>query len=251
VTSKYSDEVATNLSSSSLPVILLKKGIQESFTLKMEKINIFEKNSIESEEKKRLRENLFLGIVFCKLLENMEASLEEAGYLETDEEHDRFMKKFSSLSFEDKKRLLSLPFELVERRFGIFRSQNTPIEFMIGRLIEEAISSGYTLGFHLSPFEIKIGQDKEWKIKGTEMDDRDEKKMAYYSTDYENLYHKGHQKYLYLIRAQLGENSAHGYDPSNHWGRATELSVVDRLDFEKVNEDLEKQIKEKESPQKS
>jgi len=210
----------------------------------MENLNTFEKNNLESSEQKHLREEVFLNIVFKDLLENMEASLEEAGYLETDEEHDRFMEIFSSLSLENKKRLLSLPFELMERRFGIFRSQNVPVEFMIGRLVEEAKTSGYTLGFHLSPFEIKIEQGKMWKIKGTDFDDRDEKKMAYYSTDYENLYRKGHQKYLYLIRAHLGENTDHKYDPSNHWGRATELSVVDRLDFEKVDEDLERQIKE-------
>lgn len=200
----------------------------------------------ESKES-QLHEEVFLGIIFKELLEEVTDSLFNAGYLETSEEIGRFDKIIASLSSEDKKRLFSIPFELREKRFKIFRSQNIPIEFMIKQLIKEAEVTGYTLGYHLSPFEIKKENgkdDAEWKIKGTELDDRDEKLMAYYSTDFDSLYRKHHQKHLYVVRANLGEKSSHKYDLSNNWGRATELSIVDHFDFEKVNEEVKKQVKE-------
>jgi hypothetical protein len=202
---------------------------------------------LESANETTVREEIFLDIIFKNLLENTASSLENAGYLETEEEYNRFIDTVDSLSSEDKKRVFSLPFELAERRFQILHSQNVPIESVIERLVKEAKESGYTLGYHLSPFEIKKAQGKnglEWKIKGTELDDRDEKPMAYYSLDYDNVYRNRHQKNLYIVRAQTGEKSPHKHDPSNNWGRATDLSVIARADFEKMDEEIKRREKE-------
>ncbi|MFA5830367.1 MAG: hypothetical protein WC878_00895 [Candidatus Paceibacterota bacterium] len=212
-----------------------------------QKKNNLNENNLETNGETRLREEIFLDIIFKDILEEVESSLENAGYLETEKEYNRFMEAVHSLSPEDKKRAFSLPFELRERRFRMFRSENLPIEAVIEHLVLEAKDSGFTLGYHLSPFEIKKEKGKnglEWKIKGTELDDRDEKPMAYYSLDYDNVYRKRHQKNLYIIRAHIGENSSHKYDPSNNWGRATDLSVVAGADFEKIDEEIKKRGKE-------
>lgn len=204
----------------------------------------------ENNREKEFREEVFLNIVFSDLLEGMIDKLCNAGYLETEDDISHFSEIINNLSLEDKKRVFSLPFELSEKRFKIFLSRGVLLETMIERLIKEAKEGGYTLGYHLSPFDIKAKNDLKWEIKGMEFDDRDEKPMAYYSLDFDNLYRKRHQKYLYIVCAQMGENSAHKYDTSNNWGRSTELSVIDSFDFEEISEKMKKQIKESENKAK-
>jgi hypothetical protein len=200
-------------------------------------------------KEKELRENIFLNIIFKDIFEEMFETIYEVGY-NTEEDIEHFKDIVMNISTEERKKLFSLPYELLERRFEIFHSQGVTLETAVRRLISEAEESGYTLGYHLSPFDISPERGKNgttWKIKGTELDDRDEKPMAYYSLDFDNLYRKHHQKYLYIVRAQTGENSSHKYDPSNNWGRASELSIVEHFDFEKIDEEIKRRAKEHEN----
>ncbi|MDP2815046.1 MAG: hypothetical protein Q8O19_00010, partial [Rectinemataceae bacterium] len=115
---------------------------------------------------------------------------------------------------------------------------------MIDELLERARKYGFTLGFHLSPIDIRPGKDGSWMIKGTEKDHRhDDRAMAYYSTDYSHRYLKKPSRYLYVIRAETGEDTSHYPDNDGTWGHASSLAVIDQVDMQSLEKEMDQRLK--------
>lgn len=128
---------------------------------------------------------------------------------------------------------LSLPAELRDRKFTEFEQKiesGLGINEIVHEFIEKSFIRGFGVGYHTSAVDIRPDENGSWFIKGTEADHRDDNKlMAYYSTQYRHLYKKSNSKFIYIVRV----------DPSSHrndgnWHRASALSVVARVPFEKV-----------------
>ena len=193
---------------------------------------------LEKEKEQEIREAIFSSLVIDRLLETTEESLEDVEYEQ--EEIAEFKETLARLSSDEIKGVLSLPYELRETVFNTYKKrieagEITP-EHMVRELAARAKDQGFTIGYHISNSNVdpEISRDtnqKEWNIKGYEMDDRDGISMAYYSLDYENIYRKKSGAYLYLVRAEIGEKTPHKQDLSNNWGRAPQLSIIEKIDI--------------------
>jgi hypothetical protein len=105
---------------------------------------------------------------------------------------------------------------------------------MVKAILESQVRFGATLGYHVSDKSVEPS-GVDWVIQGTELDDRDDMKMAYYSLDYENFYRKKPASQLYFVRAETGERSSHRRDQNGKWGRATQLAIVDQISLREVD----------------
>jgi hypothetical protein len=111
---------------------------------------------------------------------------------------------------------------------------------MIQDLLSKSEKYNYTLGYHLSPREIKPDAQGNWVIKGTEKDHRHEDiPMAYYSLDYRNRYREKPSKFLYIVRAEQVEGSGHYQDNNGLWGHAPSLAIVDVIDLPSIEKEMD------------
>lgn len=192
-----------------------------------------------------LKEKIFLSVVFDKLIDTFEDDLYDAGA--TDEDLHYFRTKVSKFSQEEILGLLSLPKDI---RINLFEKAFTnstgvpPVDTILQTALDGYHKYGFTLGYHVSSKEI-VPSAKGWNITASEMDDRDDMKMAYYSVDYEHFYRKKPAKYIYFVRAETGANSSHKRDTSDRWSRAVELSIVDKVSLREVDELVNQIYKEK------
>lgn len=186
------------------------------------------------------KEAIFETIVINDIISAFINDLEDA---EADEDTVKeFTEELSNLSEVDIKGVLSMPKELRMRNFPQFvkdiEDGKTTPQTIIQKLAEQARTYGYTLGYHATNSKI-IPQDSTWTINGTEVDDRDDRAMAYYSETYEDIFRADRRKFLYIVRSIIGENTDHRRDTSNNWGRAATLSIVDEIDLQKTDELVE------------
>lgn len=193
------------------------------------------------------RDLVFRSVVLSHLFDTIHSSLEDAEF--TEEEVGAFMESLSAMTEEDQRAVLSVPFELRSRVYGLYRSRMERGEITVADIPQDLCQKnkelGFTTGYHLSNRQvpkIRAQSGVVWKIDGTEFDDRDEMRMAYYSEDYLSRYKKKSAKYLYVVRAEVGPNSAHKRDTSNRWGRATNLSIVDEYDMQKLEQEMDQEI---------
>ena len=182
--------------------------------------------------RERLEDKIFSKLVCDDLFDTLDDELFDAGY--EGYEVMELQSELAKLGLEDRKKVLSFPSEVRGRLLASYKEKMdagmTSAE-MIESLRETSDKYGFTVGFHLSNADIEQKQDDTWDIEGYEFDDRDEMPMAYYSLDYQNRYRKKASKFLYLVRAETGEKTAHKRDLSNNWGRANKLSVIDKMDI--------------------
>lgn len=188
------------------------------------------------EDKRALKEQIFLAVIFDKLIDAFEDDLYDSGAEEEDVSY--FRKKVSHRDQKDILSILSLPKDirsgLFKRCFSEENSGNNAIDKIISVALDGNKKYGFTLGYHVSDKDI-IPSKNGWVITPSEFDDRDEMKMAYYSLDYENFYRKKPAKYVYFVRAETGENSSHKKDTSDRWSRATQLSIVDKVSLIEID----------------
>lgn len=172
-------------------------------------------------------------------------SLEEAGFEK--EEVDAFLSELAKFDTDSIKGILAIPKELRDRNFPRYKQiidkGETNIEEILQKLDRAAKENGYTLGYHASKTDIP-NDTENWDVKGTELDDRDNRPMAYYSLDYKDIYRVDRGNILYVVRAQTGKNTPHKLDTSNNWGRADSLSVVHKIDMVKIDNQIEEKLKE-------
>jgi hypothetical protein len=204
-------------------------------------------SSHEAERSRReeLREELFQTLVAGKVLEEFLDDLFEAGI-----EGDALKAigdAFAKLSENNKLAVLAIPASLRPRRFATLAQKMEKGEITAEEIIEsirtEALEKGYTVGYHLSPADIKPGKD-DWSVQGTEADHRDgDLPRAYYSLSYRDRYLKKPMRFLYVIRANVSENSEHRQDNNGSWGRASTLPIVAKIDMIEVEKELDERMK--------
>ncbi len=183
-----------------------------------------------------MKEYIFSEAVLTNVLDSFEDSLDEAGF--TPAQMDDIKQKLEKLSQEDLKGALSLPRETRVRYLS--RYVDKPTQELVDSLVSNARKYGFTLGYHISPQDIKSGH-----IDGTEKDHRDNDLMrAYYSILYKNLYLKKAADNLYIIRAETGPNSSHKQDTDGSWGRASSLAIIDKLSLSATLDIVNKLVKE-------
>ncbi len=200
---------------------------------------------IESSESPN-KEEIFKVLVMNEIIDVFTEDLDEAGFSE--EQVAEFEKEIESLTEDQIKGVLSTPKELRLRNFprylGLIESKKKSIKEIVLDIANIAEKNGFTLGYHASNSDI-LPKGEEWQINGKELDDRDELAMAYYSLDYKNIFRAHRFKFLYIIRAQTGSSSTHKRDTSNNWGRASTLSIVDKMTLTDLDEQVDSIFKSK------
>ncbi len=148
-----------------------------------------------------------------------------------------------SYSVEDRLKILSFPAEIRPRVFSanlnILKTLG-PKDF-VKKLFDLANDNGLGMGYHLSNADIQSTPDNRWDITGYEMDDRDDRPMAYYSEDWLSRYKdKGiRYKFLYMVRSDKSERTSHKVDLNNKWGRADRLSIIEKFNLDELSEEAE------------
>lgn len=210
----------------------------------MENLNISNENQ-ETEDTLESEESIFDVLIKGEIIDVFINDFEDAGFEK--EEIDEFLTKLKSLDEDSIKRVLSMPDELRKRNFPLFKQKiedgEMQVSEIVDRLLEIGLKNGFSLGYHISKYDIQKEGDK-WEIKATELDDRDDRKMAYYSLDYKNLYRADRGTKLYVVRAETGDNSTHKRDTKNNWGRANSISIICKIDLASIGEEIEKRLKQ-------
>ncbi len=206
------------------------------------------------ENREKMLEDSFLSVVYERVIESMSEALEEAGFSPEDER--MFRKSLSTLPVVEIGGVLSMPYELRQRRLPkLFEKmkEGMSIADIVQQLASEARERGFRLGYHMSNFDIAPLPKKEggesWTVDGKEQDHRDaDLPMAYYSTDLANLYAKKRARFLYIVRAETAAGTTHKQDNDGSWGRAPKLDVVDKLNYEDVMREVRARVGALEGP---
>lgn len=205
---------------------------------RLNNINKIENNTIV-EDRERIFDNLIKKEIFNTIIED----LENAGFEQ--KEIDEFLEQINNFDETSIKGILSMPQELRKRNFPKYKklieNGETNIRSILQKMDEMAKKNSYTLGYHASKIDIPKNGDR-WDIKATELDDRDDRLMAYYSLDYKDIYRVDRGTKLYVIRAQIGENTTHKVDNNNKWGRADSLSIVHKMDLIEIDKQVEEKL---------
>lgn len=197
-------------------------------------------------QREMMREELFQQLIASTILDHWHDELDEADIPE--EAIEQAVNAFAGLSEANKLRVLAVPAQLRPSLFSRYAEQIRKGSItgagMVVDLLEKAIRHDFTIGYHLSPREIKPDKDGSWVVRGTEKDHRhDDRPMAYYSMDYAHSYKKKNMQYLYVVRAERGESSGHYQDNDGTWGHASTLSIIDMLDLREIEEELNRRMK--------
>lgn len=202
-----------------------------------------QENNFKNE--KELKEKIFQTIVFDKLESSFEEGLCEAEL--SNEAVSYFRNKMSTLSDDDILGILSFPkvlrLNLFKKKIELNGDGVEAVDEIVKTFLEASRKYGYRLGYHVSLSDIKETPTK-WDIVGTEFDDRDEMKMAYYSVDYDHFYRKKSARWVYFVRAETGASSSHKIDNDSRWSRAPSLSIVDRIPLGEVDELVREKMSE-------
>jgi hypothetical protein len=216
---------------------------------------------IDLEEKDNFisaQEMVFKSFIESRIYLLFEEGLEENGY--SPEEIDQIRERLNDFSVEEKRRILSLTHETKNRVLRTFRDrmekQSLPASDLVDTLKRLADQFGFEVAYHCSDENISATSKKEftgqnvewvdsWKINGTEMDHRfDDKKMAYFSFDYEHLYRVKNPRYLYIVRVRTQNGSGFHTNIGNNWGTAQGLDVIDQIDLKKVDTFVDSMLKD-------
>jgi len=211
---------------------------------------------------KKIREYAFEAIVHQKILESFYGDLQVAGFSEV--EMAEIKDLLVGYNETELNRIVSVPFEIRNKMLTSYaedvHSGSMSVREVFDEIIANGEKQGFSLGYHATNNVIKkeaatdsLGQEiVRWEIKPTELDDRDEMNMAYYSEDLDHVYGaKGWQR-IYIIRAQKGPESTHKLDGNNRWGRAHSLPIVDclempaddvRVAIDEITQDMTRELK--------
>jgi hypothetical protein len=212
-----------------------------------EKIQFNQKkdNSLNNEEK--IKEEIFAKLINERIVEDFEDGLYEV-FDGDDEIVESFLAILSDLDLKSLQGVLAIPKSLRFKRLSFLKNEHSKegradIRQIINDLRRDSEEKGYQFGYHISPNRI-LEKEEDWTIDGSEFDDRDDRKMAYYSMDYKNLFKKKKGNYLYVVRAIMGKDSSHKKDTSNNWGRADKLSIISEIPLQKIEEEFREKFSE-------
>lgn len=231
-------------------------------------------------EREKLRETLFQRLVAGEISKSFVEAFEDALYDAGMEKHEdiarekeSFVSAFSKLSESQKAQMLAVPSELRRRLFSTYAAEVISGKIDTSNLPELLVkrneASGNTIGYHLSPVDIKepSKEGAPWIIKGSGshawMRGEEEKgsfvvdtekgdegsPYAFYSFDYTGRYLKKPMQYLYVV---IGTKKGEGHHLSNNgkWGHALQLDVVQQIDMLALEKELDEQMKKLESANK-
>ena len=140
-----------------------------------------------------------------------------------------FQKTFAALTLREQKRVLALPFELRKRRLAsLHAATRGDGREMAAALLAHAARKGWTIGYHLSPIDIRPHAG-EWAVRGMIVDGRDAAPMAHCSMSGDALYLEKPTAYLYVVRVL--ERLA-GYDATGTWARANNFSIITQIPWQ-------------------
>ena len=149
-----------------------------------------------------------------------------------------FQKTFAALTLREQKRVLALPYELRKRRLAaLHASTRGDGREMVAALLAHAVREGWTVGYHLSPVDIRP-RAGEWVVQGIVVDGRDAAPMAHCSISGDALYLGKPVAYLYVVRVL--ERIAR-YDATGKWARARNFSIITRIPWQELVAALEEQ----------
>ncbi len=173
------------------------------------------KPAVQTQEKARqaregIRNQIFDQLVAGHVLETFHDDIVEADISE--EAYGEISATFAQLSEENKRAVLAIPAALRTKTFAKYAKRLQTGELdgtgVVLDILDVSKRNGFTIGFHLSPYDVKHDKDGDWKIRGTEKDHRhNDLPMAYYSLDYAHRYLKKPAQFLYVIRAGRKERS--------------------------------------------
>ena len=196
-------------------------------------------------EIQEIREYFFVRAVNESIIDDFVEDLENI--ISDDEFIKNVLDTINGYTIDEQKQILALPKSIREKRFlfvynDIYKTSGKHnAEDFVKSLLDDAKQNGFTIGYHVSP-RVIVPENNDWYVRGTDMDDRDNMKMAYYSLDYKNLFRKNRGDFLYIIRAEAGKNSSHKKDNSNNWGRANALSIVSAVNLGEIYQKVENMI---------
>ncbi|MDB5254706.1 MAG: hypothetical protein JWL92_82 [Candidatus Nomurabacteria bacterium] len=216
-------------------------------------VNLEEKDNLISAQ-----EMVFKSFIESRIYLLFEEGLNDNGY--SPEEIDEIREHLDDFSVEEKKRILSLTHETKNRVLRTFKErmekQGLPASDLVDTLKRLSDQFGFEVAYHCSDENITATSKKEftgqnvewvdsWKINGTEMDHRfDDKKMAYFSFDYEHLYRVKNPRYLYLVRVRTQNGTGFHTNIGNNWGTAQGLDIIDQIDLRKVDQFVDSLLQE-------
>lgn len=186
--------------------------------------------------KEARREEFFRFFVASKMLSRFQDDLAEVGF--TSDEEEVILASTARASFEDVYRGLSYPHDLRDRYLGKLRdrvrSGELKPEVVFSEMVSIARKNGYSIGFHLSKFDIRESS-KGWAVIGKEQDHRDnDLPMAYYAREFKWLYRRKLSNFLYVVRAE----DDHRVSPDGRWWRAVSLSIVQQIPLDELQREL-------------
>lgn len=216
----------------------------------MEKFNQHPVAPAEMDRRKeKLRDRLFMQLIAARVLDDFHNDL---GYADFPEEaFKEFEEEFAELPETDKRAVLAIPAQLRQIQFKKY-SDKVNIGEMTGSqvlrdMLTKAKTHGFSLGFHLSLYDIRPEKDGSWYVRGMEPDHRhDDRPMAYYSTEYSNRYKEKKVNYLYVIRAEMGESTSHYRDNDGSWGHASNLSIISKINLPELEKEFTDRLREAE-----
>lgn len=192
--------------------------------------------------KEKIRDIIFEQLVAAQILDSFMGDLSQAGI--EDEVITQFEEGFAELSETQKLGVLSVPAELRIPFFTRYAKALEKGEYVNGievldDMVAKAERHGYTLGYHLSLYDIRPQINGSWYVRGTEKDHRhNDIPMAYYSMSYSKRYRDKTSQYLYVVRAETGKNTSHYKDNDGSWGHAANLSIIEKINMRELEKTL-------------
>lgn len=183
------------------------------------------------------RELFFEFFVVTKMFERFENDLAELDVEQA--QADEIMLGAKDLSKKEIYAALSYPHELRERFLKKILDRVSSGEIRPKGLLREmsriAQRNGYSVGFHMSKFDIRES-GKGWAVIGREQDHRDDDlPMAYYSREFKHLYRRKLTNYMYIVRAE----DMHRVGADGKWWRAPSLSIVQQISVDELRKGLD------------
>ena len=192
-------------------------------------------------EKERFLEDVFTAVIYRELADIFYETLDELGH--DDAWIDAVKDEILSLDPETTIAMFAIPEDVKERYLGIQSKGKNPHDFIQG-LVQNVETYHWRVGYHASKFEVQKREGTPYSIIGKEIDHRDnDLARAYYSTSYMSIYRDKPARFLYVIRAETGEDSSHRKDnDGRNWSRASTLPIVTRLDITKIHHEIEQKF---------
>ncbi len=203
------------------------------------------------EPKEQIKERLFSNYIFRELLNVFKKELEDQGF-----DKEKIIDFFSAVEageaqdgLEYINNLLAVPWELRKKwlkeaqQDGLGGSEVYQLLKSKYQKMEKFFKEGAPiLGYHTSYHDIPVTEG-EWNVKGTEISDLAEGRLAYAADNYRSLYRENGPRFLYIVRITEKEEKKYGGGDTS-WYFSHNFPIVARIDLEEVDDFIKDSLKE-------